>query len=150
MLTGVNAQGNTVFYHRETKHVLPSSGRRFIRDEFRLKTDLKINRIQKLKQSFQVGPDSWVWNSFPLQFLLRNTLKETQSLPVKQEVCCWPIHQYIHRLQIPGLFSRRIPRVQCYLPQPDLLVPGSTAVLLKFVGCSRMHSWYSLIPVNTQ
>lgn len=39
--------------------------------------------------------------------------------------------------------------MQCYLPQPDLLVPGSTAVLLKFVGCSRMHSWYSLIPVNS-
>lgn len=61
------------------------------------------------------------------------------------------IHSYnIHRPQIPGFFSRRIPGMQCYLPQPDLLVPGPTAVLLELVGSSRVNSWDSLFPVNTQ
>lgn len=40
--------------------------------------------------------------------------------------------------------------MQCYLPQPDLLVPGPAAVLLKLVGSPGVNSWNSLVPVNAQ
>lgn len=57
-------------------------------------------------------------------------------------------NQYIHFLQITAFFSRWIPRMQCNLPQFNLLVPWPTAVLLKFIWSSGMNSWYTVASIQ--
>lgn len=107
----------------------------------------KTKRVQKQSKALNETPIS---EPDALSSSQSAMLWRTYSILLWSKSCADLIHSHAHWLQIPGFFSRRIPGMQCYLPQPDLLVPRSTAVLPKFVGRSRMNSWYSLIPVNTQ